>query len=188
MRSLPWLLLTTLVVAGQAVRQEVSHAPVKGTSFPKIQLNDNHRPAGHQHDHVLTLSLNADTGMWYPAGENEPTARRRSRDHSYESQPEPKSAHRLETPFPAPRLPSTDCPHVRRRRDSLMNRQLSSVRQTRSASAWMSRVRITIGAQPPTVPSKNAIARIRNSRAQSWSILPAPPQTPMKRFSSSEFG
>jgi hypothetical protein len=39
MRSLPWLLLTTLVVAGQAVRQEVSHAPVKGTSFPKIQLN-----------------------------------------------------------------------------------------------------------------------------------------------------
>jgi hypothetical protein len=55
MRSLPWLLLTTLVVAGQAVRQEVSHAPVKGTSFPKIQLNDNHRPAGHQHDHVRGL-------------------------------------------------------------------------------------------------------------------------------------
>jgi hypothetical protein len=71
MRSLPWLLLTTLVIAGQAVRQEVSHAPVKGTSFPKIQLNDNHRPTGHQHDHVLTLSLIADTGVWYPAGENE---------------------------------------------------------------------------------------------------------------------
>jgi FtsP/CotA-like multicopper oxidase with cupredoxin domain len=71
-RSLPWLLLTTLVVAVQAIPQDVSHTPVKGTSFPKVQLNDNHHPAGYRHDHVLDLSLSAATGLWYPAGENEP--------------------------------------------------------------------------------------------------------------------
>jgi FtsP/CotA-like multicopper oxidase with cupredoxin domain len=56
----------------QAVSQDLSHVPAKTTSFLKVQLNDNHRPAGHQHNHVLALSLIADTGMWYPAGENEP--------------------------------------------------------------------------------------------------------------------
>jgi FtsP/CotA-like multicopper oxidase with cupredoxin domain len=72
MRSLTWLLLTTLVVAVQAIPQDVSHTAVKATSVPKIQLNDNHHHAGHRHDHVLDLSLSADTGLWYPAGENEP--------------------------------------------------------------------------------------------------------------------
>lgn len=72
MRLLTWLLVTVLVVVVQTLPQEVSNKAAKATSFPKIQFNDNHHPAGHRHDHVLDLSLTADTGLWYPAGENEP--------------------------------------------------------------------------------------------------------------------
>jgi manganese oxidase len=71
MRSFLWLGLTTLVVAVQASPQHVSPDPAKTTSLPKIQLNDNHRAAGSLHDRVLNVSLIAETGMWYPAGEDE---------------------------------------------------------------------------------------------------------------------
>jgi hypothetical protein len=72
MYSFLCLLMITLIVVIQTVPQNMSHPPAKGASFPRVQLNDNHEAAGHQHDHVLELSLIADTGMWYPAGDNEP--------------------------------------------------------------------------------------------------------------------
>jgi hypothetical protein len=79
MRSFPWL-LTTLVVAVPAMPQDVSNALAKAPHLPKIQLNDNHQPAGSLHDHVLALSL---------------IARCRSQDHSYGSQ----SVVRCQAPF-----------------------------------------------------------------------------------------
>jgi hypothetical protein len=51
MGSLTWLLLTTLVVVVKTLPQDVSHAPAKATSVPKIQLNDNHHPAGNLDEH-----------------------------------------------------------------------------------------------------------------------------------------
>jgi FtsP/CotA-like multicopper oxidase with cupredoxin domain len=69
MRFWSWLLLTTLV---GVVPQSQLDAPAKPNLFPKIQLNDNHQPAGHLAGGVLKLSLVSDTGLWYPAGENEP--------------------------------------------------------------------------------------------------------------------
>jgi hypothetical protein len=69
MRFWPWLLLTTLVVV---VPQAPLAAPAKPKLFPRIQLNDNHHPTRHFVDGVLKLSLVSDTGLWYPAGENEP--------------------------------------------------------------------------------------------------------------------
>jgi hypothetical protein len=69
MRSWPLLLLMTLT---GAVPQALIAVAANSRSLPKIQLNDNHRPAGHIVDGVLKLSLVSDTGMWYPADENEP--------------------------------------------------------------------------------------------------------------------
>ena len=72
MRSFVWLVLATLVVAVQAAPQHVSPESGKTASLPKIEFSDNHRAAGFLHQRVLNLSLIADTGVWYPAGENEP--------------------------------------------------------------------------------------------------------------------
>jgi len=70
MRFWSWLLLTTLV---GVVPQSQLDAPAKPNLFPKIQLNDNHQPAGHLAGGVLKLSLVSDTGC-----DVEPRARLRA--------------------------------------------------------------------------------------------------------------
>ena len=198
MRSLTWLLLTTLVVVVKTVPQDVSHAPAKATSVPKIQLNDNHHPAGYRHHHVLDLFLSADTGLWYPAGENEPGI--------------PIQAFRdgngsLQIPGPFIRVPAgTEIRAAVRnaiRGASLTIHGLSAGPATEGKTEALttrfgetSEVRFrldvpaltTTGAQPRRVPSTNAIVRIRNSRVRLSSILPSACQTRTRRFLSSEFG
>ncbi len=70
MRFWSWLLRTTLV---GVVPQSQLDAPAKPNLFPKIQLNDNHQPAGHLAGGVLKLSLVSDTGC-----DVEPRARLRA--------------------------------------------------------------------------------------------------------------
>jgi manganese oxidase len=67
-----WVLLTIVALALQAILQDASLGVEKAASLPKIQLNNNHQPAGYLRDRVLAISLGADTGIWYPAGESEP--------------------------------------------------------------------------------------------------------------------
>lgn len=71
-RSLLRLLPITLVVTLPGVPQDLSHAPATARVLPTIRLNDNHEAAGHLAAGVLQISLVADTGLWYPASENEP--------------------------------------------------------------------------------------------------------------------
>ena len=60
------------LVAGQAIPQGVPQTGAKTELLPAIELNENHHPTGDQHDRVLHLSLSAEKGLWYPAGQNEP--------------------------------------------------------------------------------------------------------------------
>jgi FtsP/CotA-like multicopper oxidase with cupredoxin domain len=69
MRFWPWLVLMMLTGIVPQARPTV---PAGSRSLPRIQLNDNHLPAGRLVAGVLKLSLVADTGMWYPTAENEP--------------------------------------------------------------------------------------------------------------------
>jgi manganese oxidase len=72
MCSLSRLLLMTLLVSTKAVPQTATHANSGRAELPRIQLSDNHEPAGHLSSGVLDIALVADKGLWYPGGDNEP--------------------------------------------------------------------------------------------------------------------
>jgi manganese oxidase len=69
-RCLLRLLLFTLSVSLPAIPHEASRAPATAKVLPAIRHNDNHDAAGHLAAGVLKISLVADTGLWYPFGEN----------------------------------------------------------------------------------------------------------------------
>src|SRR6185312_8303340 len=58
--------LAVALCCGIPVHARVDARP----SPPPIEANDNRRPAGTLHDGVLTVSLEARDGMWYPEGPN----------------------------------------------------------------------------------------------------------------------
>jgi FtsP/CotA-like multicopper oxidase with cupredoxin domain len=63
MRATPCLLFLCCIAA---VAQTESFVNVAETSLPEITANDNRLPVGRLHNGVLTIGLEARTGIWYP--------------------------------------------------------------------------------------------------------------------------
>jgi hypothetical protein len=61
-----------LLVMSPLVAVPAPAAELPRTALPVIEANDNRQPAGTRNGSVLTLQLEARTGLWYPEG---PTGR-----------------------------------------------------------------------------------------------------------------
>jgi FtsP/CotA-like multicopper oxidase with cupredoxin domain len=65
------------IIAGAALLASTPpapHATPRAATVARVVVNDNRRPAGHLHNGVLTLRLDARLGDWHPDGEDAPGA------------------------------------------------------------------------------------------------------------------
>jgi FtsP/CotA-like multicopper oxidase with cupredoxin domain len=69
MRASPYLLLLCSVAAAAQTKPSVY---IADTSLPKITANNNRVPGGHLHNGVLTIGLEARSGIWYPEARGGP--------------------------------------------------------------------------------------------------------------------